>query len=224
MGGAVALNSDWTSGAAWFCEQHAPENRLCVGLPRLALGLVDFQRFCVPMSQQMGFSNTAGSQPSAAIYPGDSAYLYASSLAANVICQPSVLNQQPDNGITVLAETSFRGPATPVRHPAHPLAFNPPEAPQPGGQRELQEGARWLARRGVAAWASQRRFDPPLPKGLTGWRAGNEASCGRPGGMSPELCACAGLLAVFRSLSSEAGPQARAGYFQGSRFCAACLG
>src|SRR3989442_5564621 len=75
------------------------------------------------------------------------------------------------------------------------------------GQRELQEEARWLARRGVAAWASQRRFDPPLPKGLTGWRAGNEASCGRPGGMSPELCACAGLLAVFRSLSSEAGPR-----------------
>src|SRR2546422_4533484 len=84
------------------------------------------------------------------------------------------------------------------------------------GQRELQEGARWLARRGVAAWASQRRFDPPLPKGPTGWRAGNEAWCGRPGGMSPELCACAGLLAVFRSLTSEAGPQARAGYFQRS--------
>src|SRR2546426_7195365 len=37
------------------------------------------------------------------------------------------------------------------------------------------------------SWVSQRRFDPPLPKGLTGWPAGNEAWCGRPGGMSPEL-------------------------------------
>ena len=29
------MNADWTSGAAWFCEQHAPENRLCVGPPHL---------------------------------------------------------------------------------------------------------------------------------------------------------------------------------------------
>ena len=29
------MNADWTSGSAWFCEQHAPENRLCVGAPHL---------------------------------------------------------------------------------------------------------------------------------------------------------------------------------------------